>query len=379
MQTSFGYGSLGESTSSSSVTWQADTWYHLAWEFRNSDQTEPGIKFYRDGELISYVERNLDWFADGDIYWANHEASSPVDAGLEGVMDEFRVSNTAFAPILCCENNYKTAYTGGEADTLLLYHFNDPDQAASIPVGYDIDTAAFAGGDGFSTDGKFGGSYLSTFAGNGETVSGTGAASLFSSSDPVKTIECWVKIDASAFDTSGNFDTPWGEMQLCRFDGAGGVNPGGLFIDVVDGTNTGNLSTTFNWSVGGVGTSASTLVTWAADTWYHLAWEFRNTGQSEAGVKFYRDGGVISLNSSASAYTWSASGDIYWANHPAADVDAGLQGLMDEFRVSNTAFDPIFCGDWGYYTADINRDCYVDMADFAELALRWMMEVESPP
>jgi hypothetical protein len=33
----------------------------------------------------------------------------------------------------------------------------------------------------------------------------------------------------------------------------------------------------------------------------------------------------------------------------------------------------LICGDWGYMRADINKDCYVDMLDFAEFASQWML------
>ena len=33
----------------------------------------------------------------------------------------------------------------------------------------------------------------------------------------------------------------------------------------------------------------------------------------------------------------------------------------------------LICGDWGYMRADINKDCYVDLLDFAEFASQWMM------
>lgn len=34
--------------------------------------------------------------------------------------------------------------------------------------------------------------------------------------------------------------------------------------------------------------------------------------------------------------------------------------------------DELICGDWGYMRGDINKDCYVDLLDFAEFASQWM-------
>ena len=32
-----------------------------------------------------------------------------------------------------------------------------------------------------------------------------------------------------------------------------------------------------------------------------------------------------------------------------------------------------YCGDWGYLPADIDKDCQVDLADFADLAGDWLL------
>ena len=34
--------------------------------------------------------------------------------------------------------------------------------------------------------------------------------------------------------------------------------------------------------------------------------------------------------------------------------------------------DELICGDWGYMRGDINKDCYVDLLDFAEFASEWL-------
>ena len=218
------------------------------------------------------------------------------------------------------------------AAPLLEWQFDLPDQAASIPAGYDIDITAFNGGDGFTTAGySGGGGYLSTFEGDGETVAGTNAATVFGNAGPVKNINVMVKIAASAFDIDGNFDTPWDEMQLARFNGAsGGTSHGGLIINTYNGTNTAEMITSFGWET--VGQSSSNLMTWEADTWYHLKWEFRDSIAANPGVIFYRDGGNVGSRSVNT--TWDAAGDIFLANHPAADVDAGLEGVMDNFQIA---------------------------------------------
>ena len=37
--------------------------------------------------------------------------------------------------------------------------------------------------------------------------------------------------------------------------------------------------------------------------------------------------------------------------------------------------DELTCGDWGYFVSDINKDCYVDLQDFAEFASEWMLSL----
>jgi len=34
--------------------------------------------------------------------------------------------------------------------------------------------------------------------------------------------------------------------------------------------------------------------------------------------------------------------------------------------------DEQICGDWGYMRGDINKDCYVDLLDFADFASEWL-------
>ena len=219
-------------------------------------------------------------------------------------------------------------FVAGQASAapLLEWKFNEPDQAASTPAGTPVDTGAFSGGDGFTTAGYEGGGYLSTLAGNGNIPNG---ADVFSTANgPVKSISFMVNFDASTFDSSGNFNTVLGESQFFRFDASNGANHGGLYLTETGG-DTAKLSTSFGGSIIG-GASHSNSVSWAPDTWYELKWEYRDVGQSEAGIKFYRDG--VPIGSRLADHTWTASGDIYTGNHPAVDV--GLQGVIDNFQIT---------------------------------------------
>jgi hypothetical protein len=48
-------------------------------------------------------------------------------------------------------------------------------------------------------------------------------------------------------------------------------------------------------------------------------------------------------------------------------------GLMDEVKISIPSITPTSqCGDWGYYAADLNRDCYVNLDDLLILVSEWL-------
>ena len=38
--------------------------------------------------------------------------------------------------------------------------------------------------------------------------------------------------------------------------------------------------------------------------------------------------------------------------------------------------DELTCGDWGYFVTDLNRDCIVDLQDFAKFAMEWLKSQE---
>ncbi len=48
-----------------------------------------------------------------------------------------------------------------------------------------------------------------------------------------------------------------------------------------------------------------------------------------------------------------------------------FKGSIDDLEISCSRYDYI-CGDWGFATADVNKDCYVDIRDFALLASQWL-------
>ena len=47
-------------------------------------------------------------------------------------------------------------------------------------------------------------------------------------------------------------------------------------------------------------------------------------------------------------------------------------GQIDEVQINSEVLDTFGCGMWGYLAGDINKDCKVDLADFAVLAESWL-------
>ena len=67
---------------------------------------------------------------------------------------------------------------------------------------------------------------------------------------------------------------------------------------------------------------------------------------------------------------------------PEADphtTQIAMTAAGNDSRIAGVAIDPIDvsiaendCGGWGYYAADINQDCVVNLADFARIASEWL-------
>ncbi len=53
-------------------------------------------------------------------------------------------------------------------------------------------------------------------------------------------------------------------------------------------------------------------------------------------------------------------------------IGENFWGWIDEARVSLANMTPPPCGYWGYTLGDLNKDCYVDIKDLAEMAAKWL-------
>jgi hypothetical protein len=58
--------------------------------------------------------------------------------------------------------------------------------------------------------------------------------------------------------------------------------------------------------------------------------------------------------------------------HSAVSTDENYDGIAIASVEVSVIDNELTCGDWGYLPGDLNRDCYVDLLDFAILAQQWL-------
>ena len=63
-------------------------------------------------------------------------------------------------------------------------------------------------------------------------------------------------------------------------------------------------------------------------------------------------------------------------SHTSLSDDATFVGIIISSVNVEVYDDEHICGDWGYYPADFNLECYVDLKDLSWFALRWFETVE---
>ncbi len=241
--------------------------------------------------------------------------------------------------VVCClvgsasAGTWQTGYDGTEAGTLALWKFDgatDTARQAEIGSGsnYAIDSWGYQGTGGTTPDstsetgGKFGGAYVSTTEGYGEATNGFSG---WSSSDNHKRIELWFTVDSSVLNTDGTWNTgnlgvkTW-EMELLHAGfGIYLENSTDKMVDQSGYDNGGNF--------------ASDALTWAPDTWYHYATEYRDSTHADPGATMYLDGVVIATDDRSVIWGDGANADLRFGNY-ASTYDLGLVGKIDEVRIS---------------------------------------------
>jgi hypothetical protein len=92
-------------------------------------------------------------------------------------------------------------------------------------------------------------------------------------------------------------------------------------------------------------------------------------------------------NTPKSVYVWAVDDAVSEGPHTstitntASSFDIGFDGGT-AVVLANVVDNEPYCGDGvshGYYAADVNQDCYVDLSDIAEMALVWLQCSDPDP
>lgn len=119
--------------------------------------------------------------------------------------------------------------------------------------------------------------------------------------------------------------------------------------------------------------------------WFHLAVTYDANVGGEGQACMYIDGvpsDVVPITSGAMVrignYTLGgcAMYDARWLDGQVDELyiydqiltPSDIDDIINDIPVSETHV----CGDAGYFAGDINKDCYVNMGDFAQMALEWL-------
>ncbi len=275
------------------------------------------------------------------------------------------------------ENPYFSPYTGSEPDTLVLWKFDGATDAAreaesGSGSNYAITSWGYQGqaGSGTTPDstsetgGKFGGAYVSTTEGYGSAANGF---SVWSGTDIVKTIEFWFLVDSSVLNpdgtwNEGNLGVATWEMEMLH----GGF---GIYLENI----TDRMVDQAGYDSGG--NFFGPAMTWAPDTWYHYAAEYRDSTHANPGATMYLDGVVIATDDRSIIWGEDASADLRFGNY-ASTYDLGLVGKIDEVRVSNTAFNPVYCTQIGTIT---ELDDPMEVEEATSSSVEFSVELDSSP
>lgn len=372
--------------------WETGRAYHIAGTWDADTDT---IKLYRDGEEVASATYSGSAIQNSShsVFLGQRQGSSY--GALNGMMDDFRVSDIAYEyaipPIPPHTGPYygwMKELDGTEPSSIALYNFNK-DQIYDKWSGYSaieqITKAnptsnkwmahdAPASCASFDAGGKFGWGMHNV--GGQSMVDYVGldsSADMFpDANDPSISFECWVKLNdlsqSIQYITDKAYDTKCGFMMyLIRLEGSG-QDEYRLYFEVGNGTEAVNVWANLQWDVG---------------QFYHIA----GTWDAQADTAYlYRDGvkvasvlspGMSIINSSTAhaVRLGNRLGRAYWV----------LNGTLDDVRISDIAYEySVYpeCGQSGaLLDGDISGlndkpDCYVDFLDLDKLASQWLSNTE---
>jgi hypothetical protein len=305
------YMDVGATTRITGGTLSTNTWYHIALS-RSSGSTKMFINGTQTGS--TYTDSN-NYVAATPLYIGMSQSGS----GVDGFMDEFRISNSA---------RYTTTFTPSttpfvnDSNTLLLCHFDGTNGSTVFRDDNGIRSqkgiSAIGNAQVDTAQSKFGGASV-LFDGTGDYLQLPNSNDYNFGSNAF-TVEGWVR--AANFTNSPSI---MGMATIGQFDGWNLQfgSDGKLYMEYRNSDSPSSITIQ-------VGTAA-----FSTNTWGHFA--FVRSGNT---IYAFKDG---SLSQSASL-TWSIGtstanliiGDGYGIN-TSWSASTDFNGHMDEIRISNTA------------------------------------------
>lgn len=237
-------------------------------------------------------------------------------------------------------------YSGSEANTLLLWKFDNPTprgNSAGATHGATVVTSTVEGvprTEAGVAGGKFGEAFYIPERVNADRnyarITGS-AATLLGTTIPALSVEFWFKpIDPatpSAYFVDYQFTSNRGmQLQLVKAtDGTGSLSfsVGNGQNIIVDGKEVKAPGSTFSIQTG--------VLDWNVDQWYHVAVTFEEVG-NESVLKVFRDGSLLASGSREDFGSMVDNGIVWRVGNRLGSNFSSMPGYMDNFRISNVAY-----------------------------------------
>ncbi len=102
----------------------------------------------------------------------------------------------------------------------------------------------------------------------------------------------------------------------------------------------------------------------------HKGWHHISGHWYQGSKKLYLDGELIHSYTAAQPSVLDGAGYLYVGSQAA--TSNLFYGTIDELKISQSVSTAAPCGYWGYHAGDLNKDCYVDIADLKMIVDNWL-------
>jgi len=301
-----GYGLLSRGSVETNVSISTGTWHHIAYVFDGAQQ-----RLYLDGVLLTNVSASGSFDNASGLGFVGASPQGGLNPSFIGFLDSLRVSGVA---------RYTTAsFTPPagdmttDADTLLLYNFNEPPGSLTVA---DLSGNGRTGTLGTGVPGATAPAFTTV------PPEGSRGTALFSRTTDT--------IQASGQTVLGTTATFEAVIMLP----AHGTSAGSVFNEWTDNLEDKRLyvGTNFLHAYGLLSRGAvETNVTISVGTWHHIAYVFDGSQQ-----RLYLDG-MLLTNVSASGSFDNAPGLGFVGASPQGGLNPSFIGYLDSLRISSVA------------------------------------------